>query len=67
VASKIDLPDQFVYYFGLYLVGKESEDDFSSNFVCLIHISVCNVCGCFCSVCVLVVFHSVASAKFPDT
>ena len=31
VASKIDLQDQFVYYFGLYLVGKESEDDFSSN------------------------------------
>jgi sorting nexin-17 len=29
MASKIELPDQFVYYFGLFLVSKESNSDYS--------------------------------------
>ena len=31
MASQIDLPDDFVYYFGLYLVKKEEKGDNSSK------------------------------------
>lgn len=32
VASQIELPDEFVYYFGLFLVQKEDGGDNSSKY-----------------------------------
>ena len=33
MASQIELPDDFVYYFGLYLIKKEEGKDSASKFI----------------------------------
>jgi len=61
VASKIDLPFQFLYYFGLYLVCKDPNADFTSIML-LVFLHLLNVlkqllCSQLC-VCLLTVLLS---------
>jgi len=37
VASKIGLPSQYLYYFGMYLVCKDPDADYSSMLVFFMH------------------------------